>query len=102
MTIAESRAMEAYPPIIDVYPRVPTSTCIEFKPAVTDHNAYNRAVYIDAYRQAEKDNELTADDIKRIIQISSDIIFGKNDDSMKCGDVASEVLKRFNETRRKL
>ena len=53
---------------------------------------------IKGYEQAEKDLALTAEDIRHIIKIHYDIVFHETSE-IKCGDVADEVLKRFNEQR---
>lgn len=55
-----------------------------------------RKFYIRAYEQAEKDLALTPDDIRQIIKINYEIIF-QDTTGVKCGDVAEETLKRFNQ-----
>lgn len=47
---ADVSANEVYPPMIEVYPRIPNSTCVEFKQKVIDHNAHNRVLHIEAFK----------------------------------------------------
>lgn len=66
--------------------------------------SYNRAEFFplvkQIYEQAEKDLALTVDDIRQIVKINYEIIF-QDTTGIKCGDVAEETLKRFNEWREK-
>lgn len=50
--------------------------------------------------RAVKDLALTPEDIKLITKIHYEIVF-KDTTGIKVGDVAEEVLKRFNEQRKK-
>ena len=91
MTRAEQRALEAYPVEMVTpsgFPDVEAYDC----------NALYRARYIEAYHQAEKDNELTWDDIESIIhiyEVAKDTV-GDYDK-----ELYSEVLRRFKEYKEK-
>ena len=50
--------------------------------------------YIDGYEQAEKDLELTWEDISDIIEIHEDVL-----EMESCENIYMEVLKRFKEKR---
>lgn len=83
------RALEAYP--VEMYEDV-GFRCV-------DKNTYKRQYFIEGYHQAEKDNELTWEDIDIILDIT-DII--ANDDAMEESlktmsqeEYCNEVLKRF-------
>ena len=55
--------------------------------------------YIEGYHQAEKDNELTFDDIKMIIEIADKLVSDNIDELIDNGEewYYKEVLKRFKE-----
>ena len=55
--------------------------------------------YYWGYKEAQKDLALTPDDIKLIIKIHYELVF-KDTSGIKVGDVPSEVLRRFNESRK--
>lgn len=84
MNRAEERALEAYP-----YAEV----C--------------RQKYLEGYHQAEKDNELTWEDIPEIIRISEQLKtswwFRDNEQTKQIGTQVfwEEVLKRFKESKGK-
>ena len=61
MSKAEERALEAYPVSIGTY----SDNCQEY-----DTNEADRATYQEGYEQAEKDNALTWEDVKRIVSIA--------------------------------
>ena len=86
MSKAEERALEVYPR----YEKYTTSQRL----IVNDM----RDGFIQGYEQAEKDLALTPEDIKLITKIHYEIVF-KDTTGIKVGDVASEVLKRFKETK---
>jgi len=69
MSKAEQRALEKYP-----YAKV----C--------------REKYIEGYRQAEKDNELTWEDVRDILNLYEEVI-----EMDFCEDIYGEILKRFKE-----
>lgn len=94
MSKAEERALEKYPKetrdiggiVIDI-----------------GHPQYMRDLYIEGYHQAEKDLELTIEDIAGILDIT-DVI--ANDDSMEERlrtmseeEYCQEVLKRFKDSK---
>ena len=64
--------------------------------------------YIDGYRQAEKDNELTWEDIATILDMENDILHECNSQSQLLieaypvgKDYYQEILKRFKERKEK-
>ena len=58
MSKAEARALEAYPKVN-----------LEFLRTGHDYHVYRRQGFIAGYEQAEKDLELTIDDVREIIHI---------------------------------
>lgn len=80
MKKSEQRALEAYP---------------HYTAENFDEVMKARKFFAKGYSQAEKDLALTAEDIKQIILIHYDIVF-KDETGVRCGDVAEEVLRRFN------
>ena len=57
------------------------------------------AAYVEGYRQAEKDNELTSKDISTIYSLMINAVFELRSEnpSFKGEDIYQEVLKRFKE-----
>ena len=89
MSKAEERALEAYPKET----RDITGFVVDI-----GHPQYMRDLYIEGYHQAEKDLELTWEDIEAINQLLWDLCeeySGKKDNE----GYYQEVLKRFKETR---
>ena len=80
MSKAEERALEAYP------------STSHYWNAESDRNAEAREFYKQGYQQAEKDLELTCDDICEIMEIREDVL---EMDSYE--NLYKEVLKRFKE-----
>lgn len=94
MSKAEERALEAYPKDIEEY------VGVNGVKSVVDNNSWQRAIFLKGYHQAEKDNELTWEDIADILDVT-DVI--ANDDSMEERletmseeEYYQEVLNRFN------
>ena len=87
MSKAEDRALEAYPIVMSQY----SDNCKEY-----DSNESNRLTFIEGYHQAEKDLELSWEDIKEIC-VQSVLV------EVDLGGLVSderhytEVLKRFKE-----
>ena len=74
---AEERSLEAYPSTSHYWSTDP------------DRNAEAREFYKQGYHQAEKDLELTVDDIKNIDRLLNQCV--------DCSNPYQEVLKRFKE-----
>lgn len=95
MSKAEKRALEAYP-----YNRAYTDNDIEY-----DGNFCNRLPYIEGYEQAEKDLELTWRDMEEIVEIANlletEWLNSTPWDGIRDCGFYREVLKRFNESRKK-
>lgn len=95
MTKAEERASVAYPPRY--------AKCIIF-PETTgaDFNTLKREAYQEGYEQAEKDLELTWEDIKTIEQITvtSDWYDFEISGKLWSKEFYEEVLKRFKEAKK--
>ena len=91
MSKAEERALEVFPLKIDGDSR-----------GSYDLNLIKRIIYQQGYEQAEKDNELTWEDIEKITDIWDDL---HEDETVyiKTGcdtpEFYQEVLKRFKETK---
>ena len=85
MSKAEKRALEAYP-----------KETRDISGFVIDigHPQYMRDLYIEGYHQAEKDNELTWEDMERIIKYYQDIMAEKSRPFVRVEDY-QEVLNRF-------
>ena len=87
MSKAEDRALEKYPKesrdidgiIIDI-----------------GHPQYMRDLYIEGYHQAEKDNELTWEDMECIIKHYQDIMAEKSRVFVRVEDY-KELLKRYKD-----
>jgi hypothetical protein len=92
--IAERKALEAYP--MELHPNILDSRY------QTDINARPRKAFIEGYEQAEKDLELTWEDIKTIEQIitTSDWYDFEINGKLWSKEFYEEVLKRFEETRK--
>lgn len=86
MSKAEERALEKYPKET----RDITGFVVDI-----GHPQYIRDLYIEGYRQAEKDNELTWEDVRDILNLYEDVI-----EMDFCEDIYGEVLKRFNKERK--
>lgn len=80
MSKAEDRALEKYP-ILET--------------ELGDINYLPRIGYLAGYHQAERDNELTWEDISDIIEIHEDVL-----EMESCENVYMEVLKRFKEIKK--
>ena len=81
MSKAEERALEVFPLEIDGDSR-----------GSYDSNVVKRIVYQQGYEQAEKDMELTVDDICEIMEIREDVL---EMDSYE--NLYEEILKRYKE-----
>lgn len=81
------RALEAYP--VEMYEEVGWR-CV-------DKNTYKRQYFIEGYHQAEKDNELTWEDIERIDDISIRLDGTEESKEMSNKEFYKEVLKRFKD-----
>ena len=93
MSKAEERALEAFPLKIDGDSR-----------GSYDLNVVKRIVYQQGYEQAEKDLELTWEDIRIILDAENDILRECNSQKElviktypKGEDYYGEILKRFKE-----
>jgi len=84
MSKAEERALEVFPLKIDGDSR-----------GSYDSNVVKRIVYQQGYEQAEKDLELTWEDMLRIDDIISEVY--KDSDSCSAKNIYQEVLKRFKD-----
>ena len=83
MSKAEERALEAYP-----------KETRDIGGIVVDigHPQYMRDLYIEGYHQAEKDLELTWEDVRDILNLYEEVI-----EMDFCEDIYGEILKRFKE-----
>jgi hypothetical protein len=97
MSKAEDRALEIYPPKLVTYSDL-------FGEETLDNNGLKRTIFIEGYLQAEKDLELTWEDIKIILDIENDILRECNSQKElvietypKGEDYYGEILKRFKE-----
>lgn len=89
MSKAERRALEVYPVTISEY----SDSCRRY-----DSNESDRLTFLEGYHQAEKDNELTWDDIHAIAIIEDKLIHELclNDQTLPTTqEFYEEVLKRF-------
>ena len=55
------------------------------------------AAYIEGYHQAEKDLELTVEDIVHIIETYNELEFSREFTTVTFNDTCKEVLKRFKD-----
>lgn len=96
MSKAEERALEAYPIVMSQY----SDNCKEY-----DSNESDRLTFIEGYHQAEKDNELTWEDMRELhiifAQIDVDIELCKTDIKVETLGYYQEILKRFKEIKEK-
>ena len=83
MSKAEQRALEAYP------------STSHYWNAEPDRNAEAREFYKQGYKQAEKDLELTWEDMRNIYDLAYNLRFSHK----KQKEFFEEVLKRFKEKR---
>jgi len=90
MSKAEDRALEAYPIVMSQY----SDNCKEY-----DSNESDRLTFIEGYHQAEKDLELTWEDISKIISIDQQVCgtMGISDYTHNHQQAMEEILKRFKE-----
>ena len=84
MSKAEERALEAFPLNIDGDSR-----------GSYDLNVVKRIIYQQGYEQAEKDNELTWEDIKKIYFLFKDVRNEWWGHEFSDYGICREVLKRF-------
>ena len=89
MSKAEERALEAYPKDIEEY--------IDVKgvKSIVDNNSWQRTIFLEGYRQAEKDNELTWEDIGAIDNLLWDLSVEHSKNHSSNEVYYKEVLKRF-------
>ena len=90
MSKAEERAYEAYPKmsrISEPHGVIPADNNSYY---LGDGNEEKREGFIEGYHQAEKDLELTIEDIKTIDKLLNQCV--------DCSNPYQEVLKRFKET----
>lgn len=88
MSKAEERALEAYPKET----RDITGFVVDI-----GHPQYMRDLYIEGYHQAEKDLELTVEDIKKIYFLFKDVTNEWYGYEFSDYGICREVLKRFKE-----
>lgn len=81
MSKAEERAFERYPDYREM-----DGECVT--------QIHKRKVFAEGYHQAEKDNELSWEDMKRIIKYYQDIMAEKSRPFVRVEDY-KEVLNRF-------
>lgn len=62
-------------------------------------NERKRAIFTEGYRQAEKDLELTWEDLATIEQLSDDFV-KQNHTPMSDKEYYQEILKQFNKERK--
>jgi hypothetical protein len=91
MSKAEDRALEAYPIVISQH----SDNCKEY-----DSNESDRLTFIEGYHQAEKDLELTVEDIVYIIETYNELEFSREFATVTFNDTCKEVLKRFKEIKK--
>jgi len=89
MSKAEDRALEAYP------------STSHYWNAEPDRNAEAREFYKQGYHQAEKDLELTWEDLKMIDEISDQVYAECDVNVFDEKEYYQEVLKRFKERKEK-
>lgn len=95
MSKAEERALEAYPIAMSEY----SDSCREY-----DSNESERLTFIEGYRQAEKDLELSWEDMRELYiifaEVDTEIELCKTDIKAETIGYYQEVLKRFNKERK--
>ena len=101
MSKAEERALEVYPPKLVTYSDL-------FGEETLDDNGLKRTVFIEGYHQAEQDLKLTWEDVKLLQDISGEVFAEVARGSVDYYQIyptqqsfLEEVLKRFNEERKK-
>ena len=101
MSKAEKRALEVYPKDIEEF------VDVNGVKSVVDNNSWQRTIFLEGYRQAEKDNELTWEDIATILDMENDILHECNSQSQLLieaypvgKDYYQEILKRFKERKK--
>ena len=92
MSKAEQRALEAYPKDIEEY------VDINGMKSVVDNNSWQRAIFLKGYHQAEKDLELSWEDIEKVCLIAKEVHQFRG---FWSESVYQEVLKRYNERKEK-
>lgn len=106
MSKAEERALEKYPLMADddkeglealKYIGMECECASIFNEAQEAKQVY----FIEGYHQAEKDNELTPEDISTIYSLMINAVFELRSEnpSFKGEDIYQEVLKRFKENK---
>lgn len=88
MSKAEQSALEAYPKDIEEW------VDVNGVKSVVDSNSWQRAIFLKGYHQAEKDLELTWEDLALIEKIGKDFM-KENDTPMSDEEFFGEVLKRY-------
>lgn len=83
MSKAEDRALERCPKSENVIEEM--------------RNERRRAIFIEGYHQAEKDNELTWEDMRKIVLLYERLLNDKNVQTLPIKDAYTELLKRFKE-----
>lgn len=96
MSKAEQRALEAYPPKM----RYVGIDSVKDDRKI-DVNKPMRDRYIKAYHQAEKDLELSWEDLKTLDDISDDVYAECDVEMFDEKEYYQEVLKRFKERKEK-
>ena len=95
MSKAEERALEAYPIVMSQY----SDNCKEY-----DSNESDRLTFIEGYHQAEKDLELSWEDMRELYiifaEIDVDIELCKTDIKTETLGYNQEVLKRFKKLKK--
>ena len=91
MSKAEDRALEKYPKKIEWVGN-------QWNGAPFDVNSESRVAYKQGYHQAEKDLELTWEDLATIEKLGDDFI-KQNHTPMSDEEFYKEVLKRFKENK---
>lgn len=93
MSKAEDRALEAYP------------STSHYWNAEPDKNTEAREFYKQGYHQAEKDNELTWEDMRELYiifaEVDTEIELCKTDIKSETIGYYQEILKRFKERKEK-
>jgi len=99
MSKAEERAFEVYPKmsrITEPHGIIPADYKSHY---IGDANEEKRIGFVEGYRQAEKDLELTWEDVSKIISIDQQVCgtMGISDYTHNHQQAMEEVLKRFKE-----
>lgn len=102
MSKAEERALEKYPIMSNddkeglealKYIGMECECASEFNEVQEAKQAY----FIEGYHQAEKDLELTVEDIAHIIETYNELEFSREFVTVTFNDTCKEVLKRFKD-----